>query len=98
MNKFSQNLMLVALVTLAVYSLGAMPATAKSLQKRSTIDDDSLYHEKNICIMACGTCAEDDLNNLSDQVSTLFPEENTFFQRKTQFVRVFLRIWTLRRA
>ena len=70
MNKISQNLVIVTLLTLALFQLDTISASpVRKLNKRSE-ESQFMYHEKNICIMACGTCAEDDLNDLSEQVNS----------------------------
>ena len=70
MNKFAQNVVSLIVLTLAIVSISqinASPIIQKSLHKRSV--SDLLYHQKNICILACGQCADDDLNNLNEEVT-----------------------------
>jgi len=51
---------------MSVNVIKTSPVNVKSLHKRSA--DDHLYHEKNTCILACGECAEEDLNNMNEEV------------------------------
>jgi hypothetical protein len=69
MNAIIKKFIFTTLVTLAVLSVNVIktsPIHDKSLHKRSS--DENLYHEKNSCILACGECAEEDLNNMNEEV------------------------------
>jgi len=69
MNKLFQNFLFTIVVTMTILSLNvirASPVNGKTLHKRSA--DDNLYHAKNYCILACGECAEEDLNDMNEEV------------------------------
>jgi hypothetical protein len=61
------NKLFTIVVTMTILSLNVIRTSpVKTLHKRSA--DENLYHAKNYCILACGECAEEDLNDMNEEV------------------------------